>query len=165
MSPSGSVAVTAIESDAFSVVLTADGAVTCGARSVLAMVTFTRADPESQTVTELLTPVARHALSAESCTEYGPACVKPGVQENVPEVFPGPATKEPPATTAGPEAISDAIASPSGSEAVTPNVNKLPSEPVTDDGAATMGGALGLPTVMVVVAEPDRALDAVNVTV
>jgi hypothetical protein len=162
-SPSGSTAVTTNVNSSNSRPLMVAGALTTGDRGVSVMEMAIVAVPVSQTTGEL-TSVARHALFPAICTEYDPAWVKPGVQEKVPDVFAGFAAKVPPAATAEPVALNDVIASPSGSEAVTPKVRTLPSGPLTDEGAVTIGSKLTFLTVMPVVAEPASALDAVNVT-
>jgi hypothetical protein len=60
------------------------------------------------------------------------------------------------------EAVKMVIAS-SGSLALTVNVIKVPSAPVTVAGAVTTGGWKIWPTVIEVVAEPVSAFDAVKV--
>ena len=89
--------------------------------------------------------------------------MKVGVQESVPLVFPAPAANVAPAVMAVPEAVSEAIAGPSASDAETV---KLKSEFSFTDavaGAVTIGG-LPAATVIAVEAEPERAFEAVNVT-
>ena len=60
--------------------------------------------------------------------------------------------------------MSDAIASPSGSEAVTGTVSRLPACTVAVAGAVTAGAWSALVTVIAVVAEPERAFAAAKVT-
>jgi hypothetical protein len=64
-----------------------------------------------------------------------------------------------------PASIVSVTWSPSGSVAETPNVSRTPSLVVWLAGAVTVGFRLVSFTVIVVAAEPDRAFDAVNVTV
>jgi hypothetical protein len=90
--------------------------------------------------------------------------VKFGVQESVPLVFPAPAVNVAPAVMAVPVAVSEVIASPSGSDADTVKVISVFSAPETVAGAVTTGARSTLVTVMFVVAEPLNAFDAVNVT-
>ena len=85
-----------------------------------------------------------------------------GVQLNVPEVFEAFAVNVAPAGSGAPE--SEAMASPSGSEAVTVKLISVPSLPEAVAGAVTVGARSTLVTVIAVVAEPERAFDAVNVT-
>jgi hypothetical protein len=82
------------------------GAVTTGARSTLFTVTVVAAEPE-------------RAFVAVTVTVYVPACVKLGVQLNVPDVFPAPAVNVLPVVAGLLAAVRDVIASPSGSAAVT----------------------------------------------
>ena len=56
------------------------------------------------------------------------------------------------------------IAVPSGSDAVTVKVISVPSFPEAVAGAVTTGARSVLVIVMLVVAEPERAFAAVNVT-
>src|SRR5258706_7733305 len=109
------------------------------------------------------------ALSAVNATLYGAGRALPvaGVHVKVPEVLPGPAANTAlfPAGRAERSAVKDAIASPSGSEAVTVNVSSTCSVPVTAAGAPTEGARSTLVTVIEVDAEPERALEAVNATV
>jgi hypothetical protein len=90
--------------------------------------------------------------------------VKLGVQLSVPAVFEAFAANVAPAVMAVPVAVSEVIASPSGSEAVTLTVSSAPSAPVAVAGAVTTGARSTLVTVIAVVPEPERAFDAVNVT-
>jgi hypothetical protein len=82
------------------------GAVTTGARSTLLTVTVVAAEPE-------------RAFVAVTVTVYVPACVKLGVHEKVPEVLEALAVNVLPVVAGLLEAVSDVIASPSGSAAVT----------------------------------------------
>ena len=86
-----------------------------------------------------------------------------GVQVSVPVVFPDPGVNVAPAGC--PEAASEAIASPSGSEAVTFTVIWLSAFPFAVAGAVTSGARSTLVTVITVLAEPVKAFEAVNVTV
>jgi hypothetical protein len=82
------------------------GAVTTGARSTLFTVTVVAAEPD-------------RAFVAVTVTVYVPACVKLGVQLNVPDVFPAFAVNVLPVVAGLLAAVRDVIASPSGSDAVT----------------------------------------------
>ena len=93
---------------------------------------------------------------------YVPDCEKFGVQLNVPDVFPAPGVNVAP--LGSPVAANVAIAGPSASDADTVNVNNAFSFTVCVDGATTTGAAPA-PTVITVLAVPDSALLAVNVTV
>ena len=86
-----------------------------------------------------------------------------GVQESVPLVFPAPAANVAPAVMAVPEAVSEEIAGPSASDAVTLTVRSEFSFTEAVAGAVTTGG-LPAATEMDVDAEPERAFAAVNVT-
>jgi len=88
--------------------------------------------------------------------------VNVGVQESVPLVFPAPATNVAPAVTAVPVAVSEAIAGPSASAAVTLIVRSEFSFTEAVEGAVTTGG-LPAATVIEVEAEPESAFEAVNV--
>ena len=90
--------------------------------------------------------------------------MKPGVQLRVPDVFEAFFVKTAPAVMAVPVAVRLVMASPSGSEAVTRTVSSEPSATVAVAGAVTTGARSKLVTVIVVVAEPESAFDAVNVT-
>ena len=82
----------------------------------------------------------------------------------MPEVFPGPAVKIAlfPDGRAERFAVRDEIASPSGSEAVTGIVIKTASGPEAVAGVPTIGARSTLVTVRAVVADPERAFDAVK---
>ena len=82
------------------------GAVTTGARSTLLTVTVVAAEPE-------------RAFCAVTVTVYVPACVNEGVHEKVPLVLPAPAVNVLPVVAGEEAAVNEAIASPSGSAAVT----------------------------------------------
>src|SRR6185503_5230381 len=84
-----------------------------------------------------------------------------GVQESVPLVFPAPAANVAPAVMAVPEAVSEEIAGPSASDAVTLTVRSEFSFTEAVAGAVTTGG---LPAATEMDAEPERAFAAVNVT-
>jgi hypothetical protein len=149
-SPSGSAALTVKDPGTFSPKVAVAGAVTTGARSApLVTVIAVVAEPE-------------RPLTAVNVTESEPAAA--GVQVKVPEVFDALTVNVPPAVIADPDAVSEVIVPPSGSAAVTVNVRSCPIVPVTADGAVTTGGRSMWITVMLVVAVPDRAFDAVNVT-
>ena len=86
-----------------------------------------------------------------------------GVQLKVPLVLPAPAANVAPAVMAVPEAVSEAIAGPSASDAVTLIVRSEFSFTEAVAGAVTTG-ALPVPIVIAVDAEPERAFAAVKVT-
>jgi hypothetical protein len=151
-SPSGSFADTVKVISEFSAPEAVAGAVTVGARSTLFTVTTVDAVPES-------------AFAAVKVTVYVPACVKVGVHEKVPDVLPAFAVNVLPVVAGEEDAVSDVIAWPSGSDAVTVKVISVFSFPEADAGATTTGARSTAPTVTVVAAEPDRAFDAVTVTV
>jgi hypothetical protein len=94
-----------------------------------------------------------------------PACVNVGVHEKVPLVLPAPAVNVLPVVAGEEAAVKDVMALPSGSFAVTVKVISVPSFPEAVAGAVTVGGLSPAVTVSVVAAEPDRAFDAVNVSV
>ena len=105
------------------------------------------------------------AFWAVNVTPYAPAAVNDGVQLNVPEVLPAPAVNVPPAVMAVPEAVSEAIASPSGSAAPTVNVRSAFSQPPRVAGAVTTGARSWSTTLMLVVADPlKKEVVAVNLT-
>ncbi len=81
---------------------------------------------------------------------------------SVPLVFPAPAANVAPAVMAEPAAVSEAIAGPSGSDAVTLIVRSEFSFTDAVAGAVTIGG-LPAATEIEVEAEPDKAFEAVNV--
>ena len=149
-SPSGSAAVTSTVSGAFSAPDAVAGTVTTGGRSFSVTVIVVVAEPES-------------ALLAVKVTTYVPASLKPGVQLSVPLVLPAPGVKVAPAGS--PVALSEAIASPSGSAAVTSTVSGAPSAPETVAGAVTTGARSVSPIVISVLEAPESALAAVKVTV
>jgi hypothetical protein len=107
------------------------GAVTTGARSTLFTVIVVDADPDS-------------VFEAVNVTVYVPDCVKLGVHENVPDVFPAPAVNVLPVVAGEEAAVKDVIAGPSGSAAVTVKVISVFSFPETVAGAVTVG-ATGAP--------------------
>ena len=86
-----------------------------------------------------------------------------GVQLKVPLVFPAPVANVAPAVMAVPEAVSEAIAGPSASDAETSTVRSEFSFTDAVAGAVTTG-APPAPTVIAVEAEPESAFAAVNVT-
>jgi hypothetical protein len=149
VSASGSVAVTVNVRSAFSATVRVAGAVTAGARSTLFTVIAVEAFPLS-------------AFEAVNVTLYVPACVKPGVQLNVPDVF------DPFFVNVAPEgsgaAVRFVIALPSGSEAVTVNESSTPSFTDCVAGAVTTGGRSVAEIVIAVAAVPVNAFVAVNVT-
>src|SRR5688572_29895594 len=148
-SPSGSEAVTVNVMSVPTCPEAVGGAVTTGAPSTLLTVMVVVAVPVS-------------AFAAVNVTLYVPDCVEDGVHENVPEVFAVFFVNVAPAGRGA--AVRFVMASPSGSEAVTVKVISVPSLPEAVGGATTTGARSTLFTVMVVVAEPLRAFDAVNVT-
>ena len=85
-----------------------------------------------------------------------------GVQLKVPLVLPAPAANVAPAVMAVPEAVSEAIAGPSASDAETVKLRSEFSFTDAVAGAVTTG-APPAPTVIAVEAEPERAFVAVNV--
>ena len=155
-SPPHVAAPTVKETGSFTAVATWLGADIAGVRVQSVTVMFVEADPGQET------------FVAVNVTEYVPACVKPGVQSNVPEKpqYPdGLAVNVAPAVIAVPEAVSEATDGPSGSEAVTVKAISEPSGPETAGGALTNGDAPPTGTAIEVDAEPVRVLDAVNVAV
>ena len=86
-----------------------------------------------------------------------------GVQVSSPVVLPAPGANVAPAVMAVPAAVSDVIASPSGSLAVTETMSSEPSFTEAVAGAVTTGARSTLLTVIAVDAEPERAFVAVNV--
>jgi hypothetical protein len=95
-------------------------------------------------------------------TLYVPSCVLFGVQLNVPDVLAAFFVNVAPVGSGA--AVRLVMASPSGSTADTVNVSRTFVGPLTDDGAVTTGARSELVTVIVVDAEPERAFEAVNVT-
>ena len=93
-----------------------------------------------------------------------PAAVNVGVQLRVPDVLPAPTVNVAPAVMTVPEAVSEVMASPSGSVAPTVKVRSAFSQAILVAGAVTMGARSGSTTLMLVVANPDSEFDAVNVT-
>ena len=91
-----------------------------------------------------------------------PDWVKLGVHENVPEVFTAFFVNVAP--IGRPVAVRLVIVSPSGSEAVTVKVSSAFSLTKAVAGAITTGARSKSVTMMLVVAEPERAFVAVNVT-
>jgi hypothetical protein len=91
--------------------------------------------------------------------------VSVGVQLKVPDVFAASAVNVLPVVAGLLAAVKEAIGSPSGSAADTVNVRRVPSATDCVAGAVTTGARSTLFTVIAVAAEPDRAFDAVNVTV
>ena len=69
-----------------------------------------------------------------------------GVQLNVPDVFPAPAVNVLPVVAGELAAVSELIAWPSGSNAVTVNERRMPSIADCVDGAVTTGARLMLVT-------------------
>ena len=78
--------------------------------------------------------------------------------------MPAPAVNVAPAVMAVPAAVSEVMASPSGSFAVTLTVSSEFSLTEAVAGAVTVGARSTLFTVIAVDAEPERAFAAVNVT-
>src|ERR1700741_4395021 len=147
--PSASAAVTLTVRSEFSFTEAVAGAVTVGALSTLLTVIAVDAEPES-------------VFAAVNVAAKLPDCVKVGVQASVPLVFPAPAANVAPAVTAEPAAVSEVIAGPSASDAVTLIVRSEFSFTDAVAGAVTTGG-LPAATVIDVEAEPERAFAAVNV--
>src|SRR6266853_4320082 len=102
------------------------------------------------------------AFVAVNVTLNVPVCALVGVQLNVPDVLPAPAVKVAPVGSGA--AVSDVMASPSGSAAVTVNVMRTLEEPLTVAGAVTTGARSVFVTVIAVVAVPVMAFVAVKVT-
>ena len=100
---------------------------------------------------------------AVNVTSYSPTSLFVGDHVSVPVVFPGPAANVAPDGT--PDAVSEPIASPSGSTAVMFSLNVLPTTAAAVGGAVTTGARSTLFTVITVFAEPLKALLAVKVTV
>jgi len=151
VSPSGSTADTVNVIGEFEAPETEGGAVTTGARSVFVTVIVVVAEPV-------------RAFVAVKVALYVPACVKLGVQLSVPDVFEPFFVKTAPAVMAVPVAVRFVIASPSGSDAETNTVKSEFSATVAVAGAVTTGARSTLVTTICVVAEPERAFVAVNVT-
>jgi hypothetical protein len=128
------------------------GAVTTGARSPTDTVSVVVAEPES-------------VFDAVNVSVYVPAWALLGVQLKVPLVLPAPAVNVLPVVAGLLACVSEVIAWPSGSVAVTVTVPATPPLNEAVDGAVTTGARSTLFTVIVVDAEPDRAFVAVNVTV
>jgi hypothetical protein len=148
-SPSGSTADTVKVISVFSAPEAVAGAVTTGARSPFVTVIAVVAEPE-------------RAFDAVNVTLNEPVCALVGVQLNVPEVFAAFAVNVAPAGSGAP--VSDAIASPSGSEAVTVKVRSEFEAPEAVAGAVTTGARSVFVIVIAVVAEPLSAFEAVKVT-
>jgi len=148
-SPSGSLAVTVKVISVFSAPEAVAGAVTTGARSPFETVIAVVAEPV-------------RAFVAVNVTLNVPVCVLDGVQLNVPDVNEAFAVNVAPVGSGA--AVRDAMASPSGSAAVTVNVMRTLEEPLTVAGAVTTGARSVLVTVIAVAAVPESAFDAVNVT-
>src|SRR5687767_9587159 len=148
-SPSGSEAVTTKVISVFSAPEAVAGATTTGARSTLVTVIVVDAEPLS-------------AFEAVNVTLYVPDCAEVGVQLKVPEVFAAFFVNVAPAGRGA--ATRFVIASPSGSEAVTTKVISVFSAPESAARPTTAGARSTLVTVIVVDAEPERAFEAVNVT-
>jgi len=90
--------------------------------------------------------------------------VNVGVQFKVPLVLPAPAVNVAPAVTAVPAAVSEVMASPSTSAALTLTARGEFSFTEAVAGAVTVGARSTLFTVIDVDAEPDNVFVAVNVT-
>ena len=145
--PSASDAVTLTVRSEFSLTEAVAGAVTTGAPPAPTVIDV-EAEPES-------------AFEAVNVAPKEP--VEAGVQLNVPDVLPAPAVNVAPAVMAVPVAVSEAMASPSGSFAETVNVMSVLTLPFAVAGAVTVGALSTLFTVIAVEAEPERAFVAVNV--
>jgi hypothetical protein len=81
----------------------------------------------------------------------------------VPEVCEAFDVNVPPAVIGGPDAVREAIGSPSGSAAVTLKVRSVFRYPATDVGAETTAARFEALTEIAVVAEPESEFDAVKV--
>ncbi len=150
--PSGSFAVTVKERRTFSFTVCVAGAVTVGGLSAGApIVSVVAAEPD-------------RAFAAVNVSVNVP--VIPGVQLNVPDVFPAPAVNVEPVVAGVLTSVKDVIAWPSGSVAVTViGVIAVPDVPEAEAGAVTTGARSTLFTVTVVAAVPESAFVAVTVTV
>jgi len=102
------------------------------------------------------------AFAAVNVTLYVPDWEKVGVQLNVPDVWAAFDVNVAPDGSG--EAVRLVMASPSGSDADTVKVISVFSAPETVAGAVTTGLRSILLTMMLVVAEPERAFVAVKVT-
>jgi hypothetical protein len=148
--PSGSFAVTVNERRTPSFTVCVDGAATVGGRSPLTTVSVVAAEPESVFV-------------AVNVSVNVPVIA--GFHEKVPLVLPAPAVNVLPVVAGEEASVSVVIAWPSGSVAVTVTVPVVPVVKEAVAGAVTTGARSTLTTVTVVAAEPERAFDAVTVTV
>jgi hypothetical protein len=128
------------------------GAVTTGARSPFVTVRVVAAEPES-------------AFEAVKVSVYVPTCRFDAVHAKVPDVLPAPAVNVLPVVAGLLDSVSEVIACPSGSEAVTVTVPATLLAKLAVGGAETTGARSTLFTVTVVAAEPERAFCAVTVTV
>src|SRR5437867_13046405 len=136
--PSGSEARTVRTKEEPSTAVVSTGADSTGARSTLLRRIADAAEPVS-------------AFEARNVTVYGPgASLKPGIHTSVPEVLPGSGVKTAPLPAGKPLRLApiEAIAWPSGSNAVTWIRTGVPSVPFTVAGAVTTGGASTSATVM-----------------
>src|SRR5688572_3357015 len=102
------------------------------------------------------------AFDAVNVTLYVPVCALVGVQLNVPDVLAAFFVNVAPAGRGAATRL--VIASPSGSDADTVKVRSVFEAALCVAGATTTGARSTLVTVIVVVAEPERAFEAVNVT-
>jgi len=149
-SPAGSNAVTVNEIGDPSGPATELGALMKGGRQLSITVMLVVADPDKR-------------FAAVNVAEYVPACEKLGAQLNVPDVLPAPVVNVAPAVMAVPVAVSEEIAWPSGSAAVTFTVRSEPSLVEAVAGAMTTGNRSTWFTVIAVDAEPESVFVAVNV--
>jgi hypothetical protein len=150
-SPSGSAAWTVNDKSWFSHVDSVAGAVTTGARSTICVLMVVWAEP----VRPLPPDVALNV------TTNVPTWLNPGIHENVPDVLATFVVNVAPAGSD--EAVSEEMALPSGTLAKTVNVIRVPGSPEAVAGAVTTGVPQALSTVMLVVADPVNAFDAVKV--
>jgi len=154
-SPSGSDAATVNVISVCSAPLAVPGAVTTGARFTFVTVIDVDADPAS-------------AFAAVKLTGYAdpPPSEKVGVHVNVPDVCASFEAKAPslPAGKLARSAVSEAIASPSGSDADTVNVISVCSAPLAVPGAVTTSARSTFVTVIDVDADPASAFAAVKLT-
>ena len=148
-SASGSEAVTVKESSTPSLTDWDAGAVTTGARSPFEIVIAVVAEPV-------------RAFAAVNVTLNVPVCALVGVQLKVPDVLAAFFVNVAPDGSGA--AVRFVIASPSGSAADTVKVRRTFEGPEAVAGAVTTGARSTLFTVIAVVAVPESAFDAVNVT-
>src|SRR2546425_70987 len=135
-SPFGSEAVTLTVSRLFSATVAVAGDVTVGAPLV--------------TILIAVVAEAVKLFAAVNVTSYSPTSLFVGNHVSVPVLFPGSAANVAPDGT--PDAVSEPIASPSGSTAVMFSLSVLPTTAPTVSGAVTTGARSTLFTVITVFA-------------